>query len=378
MKLTDRDKKLLSFVIGIILIVCAYFFGFKNISAKNSELDEVIEEDTKYYRTLKEMAAMEKRFLEDTETYNSVYLDNLNSFDTGLTQQNAILFVSKMEDKTDTWISQVTLGGINTVYSFGQGNTTNPLKDGKAYTSDYKGIEMSLTLSYKATYQDFKNFLHYINTYDSKNKITSVTSSYSEDGYVSGTLVMNRYAITGSDRFFLDVPVSTPFIGTENIFDSSTFKPGEDSGDDNGTNIITDYDYFIALNPVTSSNDSIVVGPKGDRTGVQTVSVSSGKVEELTITFDKNSKGEYVVSYSVGNVSYPAVNYDEGAVFSPTGSIKLLVMGTERDATGEDVNGVKARIINKTDLELLVKIVDDKSSPRFSIAEKSGSVIVYE
>ena len=94
MKLSDRDKKLLSFVLGLLLIFCAYFFGFRNLTAKNEELDEVIKEDREYYNNLKQMVDLEGRYIEDTETFNAGYLDLLNRFDTGLTQEHSILFVS--------------------------------------------------------------------------------------------------------------------------------------------------------------------------------------------------------------------------------------------------------------------------------------------
>ena len=53
-------------------------------------------------------------------------------------------------------------------------------------------------------------------------------------------------------------------------------------------------------------------------------------------------------------------------------------MSTERNSVGDDVNGVKATIVNTTDMELEVKIVDDKDNPRFTIADKVGSIKIYE
>ena len=68
MKLSDKDKKLISFILGLVMIFCAYFFGFRNLTAKSSELDEVIKEDTEYYNTLKGMVDMEATYIADTET----------------------------------------------------------------------------------------------------------------------------------------------------------------------------------------------------------------------------------------------------------------------------------------------------------------------
>ena len=380
MKLSDKDKKLISFILGLVMIFCAYFFGFRNLTAKSSELDEVIKEDTEYYNTLKGMVDMEATYIADTETFQAGYLDILNKFDTGLTQEHSILFISEMEKKTGTWISQAVLGTVNPVYQFGQRASSNPLRpDDRAYSSDYVGNETMLTLNYKAPYPEFKQFIDYINTFDSKCKISSLTAAYDDEGFVSGTLLMSQYAITGADRVFLDAPITNMYNGTENIFDSSTFKPNEDDDiEDLGLHILTDYDYYIALKPHNAAGDAVVIGPKGDRNGVQSVSVNTSEVVDLTIMFDKNSEGKYVVSYKVGDVAYPVVDYDEGVEFVPGGRLSLRVMSADRNLIGEDENGVKATIINTTDMQLEIKIDDDKNNPRFTIADKVGDIKIYE
>ena len=73
------------------------------------------------------------------------------------------------------------------------------------------------------------------------------------------------------------------------------------------------------------------------------------------------------------------LTYSEKCVeFTPGSMLSLLVVGTDRDPEGEDINGADATIINNTDMKLYVKIVDDDENPRFKIREKSGEVVVYE
>ena len=380
MKLSDKDKKLISFILGLVMIFCAYFFGFRNLTAKSSELDEVIKEDTEYYNTLKGMVDMEATYIADTETFQAGYLDILNKFDTGITQEHSILFISEMERKTGAWVSQAIIGESNSVYQFGQGASSNPLRpDDRAYSSDYVGNEAMLTLNYEAPYPEFKQLIDYINTFDSKCKISSLNAAYDDEGFVSGTLLMSQYAITGSDRVFLDAPITNMYNGTENIFDSSTFEPNDDDNiEDLGLHILTDYDYYIALKPHNAAGDAVVIGPKGDRNGVQSISVNTSEVVDLTIMFDKNSEGKYVVSYKVGDVAYPVVDYDKGVEFVPGGRLSLRVMSADRNLIGEDENGVKATIINTTDMQLEIKIDDDKNNPRFTIADKVGDIKIYE
>ena len=72
------------------------------------------------------------------------------------------------------------------------------------------------------------------------------------------------------------------------------------------------------------------------------------------------------------------VDYDEGVEFVPGGRLSLRVMSADRNLIGEDENGVKATIINTTDMQLEIKIDDDKNNPRFTIADKVGDIKIYE
>ena len=144
----------------------------------------------------------------------------------------------------------------------------------------------------------------------------------------------------------------------------------------NGNNIVTDYDYYIALDSFKSDADSVVIGPKGDSAATR-ISKNSSEREKVTITFS-GKDGKYTVSYAIGDTVYPATNYESGVEFTPGSMLSLLVVGTDRDPEGEDINGADATIINNTDMKLYVKIVDDDENPRFKIREKSGEVVVYE
>ena len=378
MKLNDREKKLIFIVVGVILIALSYFIGYRKISAANNKLDDKIEENRTLYNNLKEMQAREKQYLEDTEYYTSEYNTLLGSFDTGYSQEYSIMFVDQIEKDTGVWFSQVSLADTAALYTFGAITSSNPMTQGAAvYTSDYVGYGTTLTLSYKTSYAGYKELIEYLNTYKFKCRIDSVNATYNaDDDEVSGSMILNIYAITGSDRKFLGAPVQNKFTGTENIFNSSTFTPGTNADEENGNNIVTDYDYYIALDSFKSDADSVVIGPKGDSAATR-ISKNSSEREKVIITFS-GKEGKYTVSYAIGDTVYPATNYENGVEFTPGSMLSLLVVGTDRDPEGEDINGADATIINNTDMKLYVKIVDDDENPRFKIREKSGEVVVYE
>lgn len=378
MKISDRDRKILIFVLAIVIVAGAYFFGFKKISESNESLDKEIAENRSFYNNLKAMVDKEETYKEDTEVYTSEYNDILAKFDTGYSQEYSILFIKSLEKETETWISQAGLGDTISLYSFGNIASTNPINSGAlVYSTDYVGYGTTLTLTYLSSYDGFKTLIDYVNNFRFKCKIDSITCSYNEEkDEVSGSIIITIYAITGSDRFFAGAPVDKKYYGTSNIFDSEIFEPNKNGDNENGNNILTDYDYYISLSSFKAEADSIIVGPRGD-TPATRISKNSSEREAVTIKF-AGKDGKYTVSYRIGDIAYPAVNYEAGVEFNPGNLLSLLVVASERDMEGDDLSGADVTLINETDMTLQVKVSDDKDNPRFKIKEKSGKIEVFE
>lgn len=377
MKLSDRDKKLLSIVVCVVIIFCAYFFGFRKISESNVDLAAEITTNRTLLNNLKSMAAREEQYKEDTEYYTSEYNNILEKFDTGFSQEYSIIYVEKLEKANGTWVSQLGLGETVQLYKFGGIVSSNPINQGAAvYNSDYVGYGTTLTLSYECTYEDLLSLIEYINTYEFKCKIDSISCAYNkDDDIVSGTLIVTIYAITGSDRTFFNPIVQNPH-GTDNIFDSSVFEPGNNSDIENGNNIRNDYDYYIMLDSFKSDRDSVIIGPRSDSASTR-LTKNSNEREKITITFS-GKDGDYTVSYRIGDETYPATNYESGVAFTPGAMLSLYVFGADRSEDGDDMSGADATIVNDTDMTLYVKHIDDKENPRFKIKEKVGKIEVYE
>lgn len=377
MKLSDRDKKLLTIALCAVLIVCAYLFGFKKISEANETLDKEIESNKTLLTNLRSMASREKQYKEDTEYYTSEYNNILGKFDTGYSQEYSIVYVEKLEEANGTWVSQLGLGDTVRLYNFGNIVSSNPINQGASvYSSDYVGYGTTLTLAYECSYDNLLSLIDYINSYEFKCKIDSISCAYNKDkDTVSGTLLVTIYAITGSDRTFFDPVIQNPH-GTENIFDSDVFEPGNNKDIENGDNIRTDYDYYIMLDSFKSDRDSVIIGPRSDSASTR-LTKNSNEREKITITFS-GKDGDYTVSYKIGDETYPATNYESGVAFNPGAMLSLYVFGADRSEEGDDVSGADATIVNDTDMTLYIKHIDDSKDPRFKIKEKYGKIEVYE
>ncbi len=372
MKISDRDKKLLYVVLAALIVFCAWFFGYRKLTALNSKLTDEIKALKIEQNNLEIIKRKIPQYEEDTAFYKAEYDRMLAKYDTGYSQEYSLMFIKEIEDKVDVWMSQAGLAQTENVYTFGKISSSNPNGGGSVYVTDYKGYKTTLTLTYQATYEHFKDLIEYINSYKYKCTIDTMSMSFNSDtGIVSGGITVTQYAITGSDREFGNVTINDVIPGTDNIFESSIFTPGISADTENGSYILSDYDYYVTLQSAQSDLDSVIIGAKNDVTGSSTIASNANKSQDMTIRFSGDAESNYYVEYSVGDVKYSKT------LFIPGEKLTMLVISSDRIAE-DDLAGVDATIINETDRQLAIKIVnEDNGSPRFVIRDTTGDIAVY-
>lgn len=376
MKLGQREKNLLIIVGVIIVVFCSYFFGFRNIMAKNESVLQEVKTLTDRRNALKGMQAKVDDYIKDTEDYNKKIDDMYKKFDTGASQEYTIKFLEGIENSTNAWISNASLQQPEQIYTFGTITSSNPTTLGSiVYESDNVGYAVKSTLSFKTSYSGFKSTLDYILHNNYKCTLESLSVSYNaEEDIVSGSFVITQFAITGTGREFGPVYTDNPLFGTDNIFSSSIFDP-EVLDEENGNDIYADYDIFLSLQSYESDAPALKMGFKTDSS--KTIVNEDNDVQNVTLTIT-GEEGNYKVSYKVGNVTYPTENYSEGAEFVPGVKLSLLVNCSGRTSTN-DVSGANMTIINDSDMTLHVKVInDDENDPRFKINDKQGDIVIYQ
>jgi hypothetical protein len=74
-------------------------------------------------------------------------------------------------------------------------------------------------MNFQATYKEFKKLMDYIATYPDKTVIDSVSVSYDNTtGNLSGSMVLKRFALTGTGKVYNIPMIDNISIGTDNIF----------------------------------------------------------------------------------------------------------------------------------------------------------------
>ncbi|NLL94073.1 MAG: hypothetical protein GX225_08075 [Clostridiales bacterium] len=376
-KLAPKDKRLLlTLLIVVILIAAVIVYNMLSTSVSDIEAENVklkaIETD------LSEKSANRKNYVAKTNDYKLLYEEIINSYAAGLDQETIIMDLASIESDTEVWLKQAGLTQVELLYSFGDVKSTNPTKEGQpVYVSDLQGYSSVTTLSYECTYEQFKAVIKAINQSDKKYKIDNISANYSKsEDLVTGAITLDYYAVTGNNRVFPGTTIDGVPVGTDNIFDSSTYSAG---GVDAKylDKIKTNYDLYLNLNDAASDVDAIVVGQRSDVLGETKVSSNLNATEVVEITVS-GSGGNYTVSYRIGDEAYPIDNFIEGAAFSFGDSLDLLVVSRPRNGDADKATA-RLSVINNTDVTLNIGILnDDITEPRCILSKSSGDIEVFQ
>ena len=375
--MSDRDKKLL---IGLLIV--AILGGSWWLSGKIRTENETYK--TEYdalkvrYNDLETKNAYRATYQKDTETNTTLFNKVMSDFNTSLSQEQTLLFYAAVEKNTGVWLKQMSLNDVSQVYSFGKVRSTNPSKAGQVvYNTDNVGITTTSGVSYECTYEQLKDVLKYIRENGKKVTINSISYSYSAgNNMVSGTMALSFFAIAGSDRPPMNTDIKDVSIGTENIFNSSSFV-GSGAETTYKDKIITDYDMYVIVNRTGADKDAVICGQSGDINNQTVVSSNNPGFENVTIKVT-GREGDYKVSYQVGAAKYPAENFEQGAPLICGDTLDLLIISSQRGAS-TDTTAINLSVINETDIALNAAIInDDIEEKRVIINEIVGAVTFYE
>lgn len=231
MKLTvsEKDKKTLMIFLVALIVFCSWYFGYRNINNMTVAMKEERNELTKKYDSLYPLYTEKDNYKSQTEKFEQSYEDLLELYPAGSSQEGMIVLAKAIEEDTGVEFSTLSMSEITPVYTFGQITSTNPSAMGQAvYSTDYVGNRVTLTMNYKATYDQGKGLISYLNSAtDRKYTIDSMSMTYNEtDDAMTGTIVLSTFDITGSDRTVPAVTVQNVPVGSSNLFTSDSFYSG--------------------------------------------------------------------------------------------------------------------------------------------------------
>lgn len=369
--MSKANISILLVILSVAIVVGVYFYVYKPNMEDKDALQAEINTLQARYDDLSAKAQKKDQYLADTAMYRAEFENEVKYFPATLDQEISVMFIkgiNKDEGVKQFDVNNVGLGRPNLFYVLGSGavqGSTNV-----AVTDDsYRCYSASFPVTYTGSYEGIKDLMDYIMAYKYRMNVSSVSMAYnSETDTFTGAINLNAYCVTGGDREADKISVNVN-NGVDNIFHGGSGAVAVSSYEydaDNGAAIVSNHDVNILLNNANNdTSDGIIVSAGGSDTYVTS---GANEVQTLVITVD-NEEGKNFVTYAIGDKSYKKeiVSSD----------LKIYVESSKR-VDGNDKNGVKVTVDNKTSLPVFFKVVDDDAtSPRFSVGSKSGTVKVY-
>lgn len=240
MTISKKDIQLLVVFAGILLVILTYFYVFTNFQEKT----ELLKADNITLQTevskLELLNTQKQTFLDKTEEYNTEITKIQASYDKGYTLEDDIMYLAEAEgsqtnDMTVNYLNMATPTPMEVVATTTVGEMDLvPLMDNTAM------FKVPLDLGFDISYEGFKNFIRYLYTTGGRKNVDSFNLSFnSETGKLSGTMLLNRYFIAGTDGIYEPEIIPDHGTGVENIFRTSE-RQLEETQPEDSTSIETE------------------------------------------------------------------------------------------------------------------------------------------
>ena len=186
-KISEKQIRLLILLAIVLIIFGCYRFGYLRYE---EQADSIRGENEILSERVDQLTVLERK-KEDYKKDIETSLENI---------KNAGLEIPSVSFGVDTEI----------FYS-----TAVPSTDGLGVSV----LSCPLSITYRTTYEGFKECMDYINQYEERMNVENVTASYdATTGNLTGTMVINLFAMSGTDNQYQKPEVSGITIGTDNIF----------------------------------------------------------------------------------------------------------------------------------------------------------------
>lgn len=217
MTLQKKDIKLIIVLVGVLVLVIAYFAVFRTYRDKTDDLQSQIDSLQPELQQLREYDDHKQEYLDGIDAYKENAKSIMSSLPSSIWTEDQIMFLSMMEDDLDIEAQSEAFSDPTVLTQF----SGTPLADIDNYNDkvDMTAQKYQTTLSVNMDYNKFKDFIDYIYDEENMTGIDSVSLSYNaEDADLGISTVINQYSLSydGAEEETHSVPevssgVSDPF-----------------------------------------------------------------------------------------------------------------------------------------------------------------------
>lgn len=225
----NQYKALLCLLVGVVLLIVSYLYGFNSFNTKKSDINDEIDTLNTQYTHLKQMYDNKDSYVEKTNTLTSDYDKLIDNYDADITNESVLMDSVTLEEKTKATVTSLGMADNEMIYAFGALTSSNP--DNAKVTgihSDYAGISNNYTMTVVGSYNEIKDVLSEVLENDRRKVPTATSFTFdTSTGDITLNLSISEYAITGKDRKPSAVTIPTVQHAVDNIFYNGFIGAGD-------------------------------------------------------------------------------------------------------------------------------------------------------
>lgn len=222
-RLSDSEIRLLLVFLAVVMFACAYFFSFQKNVENAQEIEVQNEEDKAFLELLESMVARRPAIEAQTEEYRQTIAGIIAKYPPYLPTEKAIEIIQDIENRSGVSVDNISFSMDNVIVSLA-GDAWRVDAEGQPVSSGVSsvGYRDMLSMSYEATYSDFKQMVAYVDGLSDRTTISSITAAYdSTTGNLSGVITVNMYYLTDTGKEYDPPHITGISKGLPNIFRSS-------------------------------------------------------------------------------------------------------------------------------------------------------------
>ena len=217
MKISDRDKKIILFILLVAIIALPIFLFIRpkneDIKSLNNELVSLNER----YNYLKDLSAKQPKYESEIQRLNAERDSIISGYPGGVLLENTILFMRATELKYDE-------NFIATVMAFADDEETviteGAVNSEGNYVEGLTAIKNSTTCNYNGEYNEVLDFIDYIFNQKDTMRLSMMTLDLDNaTNMIKGTFILDQYAINGNGKEVNRRDIPDMQHGTDRLFD---------------------------------------------------------------------------------------------------------------------------------------------------------------
>ena len=223
MKISDRDKKLILFVLLVAIIALPIFLFIRPKNQQIKDMDEELVSLNERYNYLKALQEKQEEYEKQIEILTAKRDEMIKDFAGGVLTENTIMFLKGIElSENPLYSNVITFDEIEEIPVMEASVDANG-----DYVEAINAYKVPTTINYDAEYNNVKHFLNYIFTYKDKMSISYISMSLDKStNQITGIVTVDQYAISGNGKEVESVDIPNMKNGTSRLFDNAYDEDG--------------------------------------------------------------------------------------------------------------------------------------------------------